>query len=166
MTKRSSKPIRYAIGIDPPRGWALYDRDTRELEELKTTDFWGLVGMITDFAENLIGEYESNGCDYRLLFVIEAVWLNPPTFSHGEVGDKIREKIAQNVGENKAAAKLLFELLERIRARDPERISVLSLRPSKKTGSKMTASEFGKKTGWPFTSSEHSRDAAMLIYGR
>lgn len=163
-TKRISKPVRFAIGIDPPKGWAVYDRDSKELIELKTLDFWQTVDELNRFVENLIGE--SGYQDYRLLIVIEAGWLNPPIFPRGIEDSKIREKIAQNVGENKAAGKLLQELLLRIAARDLERIKILEMKPSKATGSKLNATQFAKKTGWTFSSSEHSRDAAMLVFGR
>jgi len=89
-------------------------------------------------------------------------------------------KIAQNVGENKAAAKYIVQLLEehqvpfitiapskrnradRTRAGSSERVDVRFLNMPTKTNEE----QFKILTGYTGRSSEHSRDAATLIHGR
>ena len=46
------------------------------------------------------------------------------------------------------------------------RLKYITLRPSKKTKTKLTASEFAKITGWTKKTNEHGRDAGMLVFGR
>ena len=92
----------------------------------------------------------------------------------------IAMKQAQNVGENKAAAKDIIVKLRRAG------VPVIEISPSKrdkaytkmngkilrkdvmylKMPTKTTQAQFKKLTGYEGRSSEHSRDAATLVYGR
>ena len=70
------------------------------------------------------------------------------------------QKIAQNVGENKRDAKLLFEYF------DEKGWTYYRMRPRKGSMTKIDAAQFKKITGYKKRTSQHARDAAMLVYGR
>lgn len=91
---------------------------------------------------------------------------------------RMGSKQAQNVGESKAAAKVLIKLFERanipvvtIAPSDRHRADKDSIRV--KAGvkalsmpTKTTAKQFEDLTGYNGRSNEHNRDAATLVYGK
>lgn len=141
----------------------------------------------------ILGKYET--CD--VIVIMESPTKNSPVFgaeqqiraaaiSHGWGSEehlrqiRIMLKIAQNVGENKAAGKYIARILKqqripmvevppsvRNRADDikpgsTERVDVRFLSMPTKTNKE----QFRILTGYTKQSSEHARDAATLIYGR
>lgn len=136
------------VGIDPGVnvGFALSHKG--KLLQLATLSFWEVVAELEALAEGA-----------RIHVYIEDPNANRPTF-HKKGADNAakREKISQNVGMNKRDAQLLIQKVELLG------VSVVPIPPR---GSKITdAALFRKLTGWEATSSQHARDAAMLVLGR
>jgi len=136
------------IGIDPgvKNGFA---KLSDSLIELSTLSFWKLI--------NWFDSRKSFFPDMRIH--IEDPTANRPVFNRN-VGKGSMLKIAQNVGENKCMAKLLFQYFE------INGIEYHRHRPTKKSMTKLNAVQFEKVTGLKQRSSEHSRDACMLIWHR
>ena len=131
------------IGIDPGvhTGVALYDRGSKKVEEAKTLDFWSALDFVCTFSKN------------EIAVVIEDPNLNRPTFlKHGQEG---REKISQNVGSNKAEARLLIDGLRKMG---------YVVRTEKPMSSKWTAEQVKRHTGYEARCSEHARDAIKLCF--
>ena len=141
------------IGIDPgaETGFSVI-RDGR-LWVVETTDFWGATELIRIYND------QQRFIELNLVVYIEAPQLVPPTFNRGQ-GRKVNEKISQNVGENKAHSKLLIEYCER------NNIEVVPVKPSGGPLTKMDDAFFRKLTGWTKRTSQHSRDAVSMIWGR
>lgn len=90
--------------------------------------------------------------------------VNKPVFSHGTNNRRKRERIAQNVGNVKAAARLIAELLN---ANGIEVIKVAPLKGPVKQQAKKNGAYFNKLTGWIGKSNKDTRDAALIaLYGR
>lgn len=144
----------YSLGIDPGvnTGICLFDRTTRKIAVLATIDFWGVF----DFLDALyaIMPVES------ITVVIENSALNKPTFSKAGGNTALKmQKISRNVGFNQRESILLIEGIRRLG------YEVKEIRPSGKKGEKRkwTKEVFENLTGWKKQSSQHSRDAAMLV---
>lgn len=148
---------RYCMGIDPPRGVALWDRERREFLLIKTTNFWGVIASLDQL---LIPENQV--CKTTTRVYCEAPQENMPVWltNRSDI-NSIRKyaRLAQNIGENKCTSKLIIEYCERIG------IEAYPVRPSKRTMSKLKASDFRHYTRYTSQTSEHGRDAAMLVFG-
>ena len=148
--ERSPEP-RHFIGIDPGRktGLAVWDAKLSTFELLDTLDFWQTVDLVTTAYPPL-----------STVLVIEDPGMNKPTFGHGEAARRKREKISRNVGWNQCEAALLIEGFERLG------YEVRRVRPQGKKGEKRkwNAAKFRAITGYTKRTSEHSRDAGMLVY--
>ena len=68
-------------------------------------------------------------------------------------------KIAQNIGMNKKESMLLEQFCIK------NGLDYTMVKPSKKTMTKLNSEQFKKMTGYSGRTSEHGRDAAMLVYG-
>ena len=143
------------IGIDPDKGWAEYDTVTKKLLDVETVDFWGIITRIMTTTQ-LIGDEAKIYC--------EAPQKNAPVWTKGKTITKdvlaIKMKIAQDVGRNKCKAELIGEYCLR------NNIRFEFVKPTKKSLTKLKAEDFKKITGYEGRTSEHGRDAAMLVYGR
>lgn len=139
------------IGIDPgvKTGFAVWDSESRSYVRIDTLDFWGTYDGVI---------YEYYPSDALPVIVIEDPSQNRPTFDKGERGARRREKISQNVGANKREGQLLADRFESLG------FEVRRVRPAKGTGSKMNAPAFSRLTGFTGRTSQHGRDAAMLVY--
>ena len=145
---------RYIIGIDPGRnnGYAFWNCAVQKFEKLKTFDFW-----------DLINELEQEAVLDRVKEIhIEAPFKNKPLFLKRFDPKSIAKtlKTAQDVGGNKMIAKLIIEKCEQLG------FKVIQRQPTKRSYTKVNKEWFNKTTGWNGQSSEHSRDAAMLIFGK
>lgn len=140
------KPFQTIIGIDPDlkKSGAARVCDGI-LTELESIPFFDLLRVID--REHAAGAH----------FVLENVEVHRPTFSRG-VSQASMRKIAQNVGQVKAVARLLREYLDRIGA------SYTMLDPLRGVAksAKKDARIFNRITGWTARSNEDTRDAAML----
>jgi hypothetical protein len=201
MTKIQDRKL--FLGIDPSftnLGLCLYDPEAGTMQ-LFTGDFMEALGWInrTVNLSQVIAVLENPALDkptfvYGMVkktlleFQTYSRWLAKKNgFPPKKVGveDVLRQmsismKFAQNVGENKAAAKLLKKLF-----RD-KRVPTIEIRPSKrqradklpKVGkvkvdirtltmpTKTNQTQFKELTGYEDPSSEHARDAATLVWGR
>lgn len=146
------------IGIDPPKGWAEYDPEAQKLVAVETTDFFEIQSRL----EIISALYRSGSVAVRIY--IETPQHNRPVFmKDSRPSDRLKLlKIAQNIGENKANAKLLVSLAERLFGRE----NVFQVTPNKKSATKWKSERFEIVTGWKPRTSEHGRDAAMLVWGR
>lgn len=136
------------IGIDPGlhTGWAEWYKEDRKLDNLMTIDFWRCVDRLKMFLK----------LHTKFHVVIEDPNLNKPLFSKNSTSKGLL-RIAQNVGSNKREASLLIEFMEK------ENISYTSIKP---TTSKWNVGTFKNFTKYKERTSEHSRDAAKLIFDR
>lgn len=138
---------RYVIGIDPgvSTGYAVWDREEKTLTNVTTLEFWGAF----ERAQLLKPGYVE--------IIIEDPTGNLPTFAKaGDGTARKREKISQNVGSNKREAQLLIEGLRR------RGYTVRTVTPTKK---KWDVETFRRLTGYAGQTSQHSRDAARLVWG-
>ncbi len=150
---------RYFIGLDAGRqtGLAVWDakgqRFAREdapavWDALVTTGFWQAYEIVLGF----------NADD--AVIVIEDPSKNRTTFDHGvprsERAARRREKISRNVGSNAREAALLATGLER------QGYRVCRVRPRSR---KLSADAFRRLTRYQGRTSQHARDAAMLVFG-
>lgn len=144
--------MKIYIGIDPGvnTGVAVWIPDAKRFTLLATKQFWDAIEIIR----------ESNSRPGVVLsVVIEDPSKNKPTFLRNTT-DRGMNRISRNVGANCRDARLIVEYCNR------NGINVEAVRPSKKTMTKLDADTFCKLTGWTGTCSQHSRDAAMLVWGR
>jgi len=143
---------RFAIGIDPPRGLAAYNRDTQKLERLMSVTFWDII----DTLDLIRGHYD-------ITVVCEAPQKNIPVWVTDKRGsDKnkfIYARVCQDVGRNKQCAILIIEWCER------HKIECIAQKPGRSSITKLNKEDFDRITGWHGTSNEHTRDAAMLVWG-
>lgn len=148
--------LKYLIGIDCGlnTGFAVYNKATKKFRELDTYTFWQTIHRLNHYFD---------GCKNGEMVVevfIEDVTQNKPTFFKGQHNEKVYRKISQDVGSNKRDCILLMEYC------DINHIKVHPIRPTKKSITKISQEQFTKYTGYTVRSSSHSRDAAMLVWGR
>lgn len=145
------------IGIDPGThtGIAFYNSWNKTLT-LKTCSFWEAINEI----ETLL--YADLSDDIKIIAYIEDNTQNRPVFKKRLDGKNLAMslKIAQNVGSNKRDCQLWFGFFERME------IEYHKIRPTKRSLTKISKIYFEKITGYKSRSSEHSRDAGMLVFGR
>jgi len=136
--------MRLIAGIDPGvnTGLALWDTQTRKLVDVETTN-------IIEAMERL-RNCKAAGSLQRI--VIEDARLRTGWFGP-------RAKFSQQgAGSVKRDASIWTEFAEFLG------VPLKSVSPKDK-GAKVNAEQFAKLTGWAGRTSEHGRDAAMLIVG-
>ncbi len=152
------KFARYVVGVDPgtKTGLAVFDRESRALITLQTTDFWGAYEAIRKMPVDEVS-------------VRVEVHRYCPTFRErkrgaGSVGTL--DRMARNVGQVTREATLLVEGLRRCG------YSVVEVRPQGKIkgdDGKYDAEEdraqFLRLTGWQGQTSQHARDAGRIAWG-
>lgn len=143
------------IGIDGgvSNGFAVWSKAQRKLLAIDTLSFWDCIDGLNKFYDSCT---ESGAV---LVVVIEDVGMNRPTFVRKNTNERMMQKISQNVGGVKAYTQLIIEWCQR------KGISIIRVRPTKKSATKLSAEAFNKITGWQGKSSSHGRDAAMLVVG-
>ena len=146
------------IGIDPDKGWAEWDADAQKLLAVDTVDFWEIEYRLREISSL----HQSGEANVKIF--IETPQHNAPVFMRRNRPNAVREfiRVAQNVGENKAKAKLLVQRCGKLFGKD----NVIEMTPNKKSATKWTDERFKTQTGWQPRTSEHGRDAAMLVFGR
>ena len=142
--------MKVLIGIDPGKYTGLAVIINGKLD-LWTIDFWTTI-------EQLHQHHNIYGDDLRVY--IEDPNPNKPVFFRKGTKSKVMHNIAQKVGSNKREASLLIEYC-RLNG-----IKVFPQVPKKGSMTKLKADYFKRLTGCKGRSSEHARDAAMLIFGR
>ncbi|WP_144203545.1 hypothetical protein [Shewanella sp. KCT] len=94
-----------------------------------------------------------------VLVVLEDVEANKPVFNRGGQSRRVRERVAQNVGNVKATARHIDRMLAK---RGVKVIKVAPLKGAVKRQAKKNSAYFNKLTGWTGRSNEDTRDAALL----
>lgn len=137
------------IGIDAGEHTGLAAKDIRSGQWviLRTVSFWDAIECLQDLQAQF---------PIRRV-VIEDPAQNRPVFPR-QVPVVQKLKIAQNVGMNKRDATRLIEYCER------QGWPVIKSRPTKASMTKLSAEMFARLTGITQRTSEHVRDAAMLIF--
>lgn len=162
------------IGLDPgsqTTGIACWNEKDCKFIQLMTKTFWEAVGFLNEVKEGR--EINLNGTIKGVGLIIENPYLNKPVFPMKsetedfkkaiQTGDyelhektlRIFSRRAQNIGMNKKLSLLMIDIA------NMKGFRVTEVRPSK---SKLNAGDFNRKTGWKGKSSQHSRDAARLIF--
>lgn len=146
---------KYCVGIDPPKGYAVWNSTKRIFEEIITTNFWGIIDKLESLQH----------INFRVSVFVEAPQNNAPVWLKNKrnVSEQERRKlsrITQNVGENKRAAILITQKSQRLGFKTYE------CTPGKGTWTKMKPEMFQRITGYSKRTSEHGRDAAMLVFQR
>lgn len=137
------------IGIDPGdnTGVAVWDSEERRFESLQTMPLHRALAEV----ERL---HNANG---RVFVVFEDArqrrWFEPER-NAGEYRGKL-----MGAGAAKRDAKIWEEFL------DDMAIPYIAQKPQVH-GTKWSAEQFAQLTGWEGRSSNHARDAALLVYGR
>lgn len=146
------------IGIDPDKGWAEWDADAQKFLAVDTVNFWEIESRLKKIAAM------HHAGEVAVRIYIETPQHNPPVFPKSNRPNERRKflKIAQNVGENKGKAKLLVRLCKALFGNE----NVIQMTPNKKSLTKLDKDPFKFQTGWKPRTSEHGRDAAMLVFGR
>lgn len=149
----------YYIGIDAglSTGWARWNAAKQEFDEIITTTFWGCIEKIDSIIHECWLEQRT------VTFVIENPNLNSATFTRfhkgKRVGGRKHDHISQSVGMNKRDAQLLIEYCR------SKGQTVIESQPTEKSNTKLAEPLFKNITRYAGgTTSQHGRDAAMLVY--
>lgn len=141
------------IGLDPGQstGVAIWDSSKKEFLTIRTCDFWDAISVLMDAKDRHID----------LMVTLENPDANKPVFrgkfaAHVDNNRKM-DKIAQNIGSNKRDGQLLAEFCANAE------IPVVLVTPTK---GKYTRETFEKLTKYTKPTSQHGRDAAMLVWGK
>jgi hypothetical protein len=176
--------MKYLIGIDPSlenMGVAVYEIATKELT-LKTGRWIEMLEWIS--AQPILAAQggfvlENPELDSRF-FGTTALLNNGHKYKQGVIGQaewssqvQIAMTCAQSVGKNKAAAKVIIDMLsgckliqiapssrDKMVERNADKVRFLNM------PTKTTAKQFCELTGYEKRCSEHARDAATLVWGR
>ena len=139
---------KWVIGVDPDAvksGIGIYKNGS--LDSLAMWSFVELLEVLRNFSEKS-----------DLVLVVEDVEAIRPTFKRQKTSQAAMQKISQNVGQVKQAARHIREVAEH------EGVTVVMQRPL--TGwlkkAKEDAALFNKLTGWTGRSNADNRDGAML----
>ena len=149
------------IGIDAGEhcGFAVWNKTLQHFHLIDTYTFWQCMDKIWGYYQIYIKNKK------ELIIVIEDVTGNKPTFNrknkNGEkLSESIMRKISQNVGSVKRDTILITQWCEM------KQIKVLKIVPKRNALTKLDAIDFKNRTGWDGRTSEHARDAAMLVFGK
>jgi hypothetical protein len=138
----------YLIGIDPGVNTGFAISKDGKIINVKTVDFWDCIKLLRDMQNMGIVVY------------VENPNVNKPVFyKRGANNTAMMQRVAQNVGSNKRDATLIIDFCTRngidVRPQTPQR------------GAKdIDAKYFQLLTGYDKSTSQHGRDAGMLIAGR
>lgn len=154
-----TRKITTCIGIDPGAqvgkntGIAVWSRKVRTFTDLRTVSWWTAYDIIRGFdPETTLVVVEDPNLN-------RAIWMRLP-----ETDEFFRRnlKTAEHVGRNKQAARLLIQRLRDLG------FEVETVKPEGRKGTKRKKSgpEFKRLTKYKGSTSEHSRDAGMLVYDR
>lgn len=147
----------YHLGIDAGvhTGYCLYNSESKEIVEIGTTDFFGLIlNVLPEMLYKYVGESICN-----ITIWIEDPSQNKPLFVKRYEPDTVRKalKLAQDVGSNKREALLLIQYFER---------KGFQVKRYKPTSEKWDKSKFWQITNYKKNVSQHARDACKMVFGR
>ena len=150
----------YYIGIDGGKhcGFAVWNKQTRKFEALKTFLFWDCIMALGLYLKKYLAEKS------EVIIIIEDVTQISATFSkhkEGITNQAELDKISQHVGNVKRDTQLIMEYCER------NKLKMYKVVPSAKTYTKLTQEKFNYLSGWAGKAvSQHARDAGMLIISK
>ena len=145
------KAHKNLIGIDCGKktGVAVWDVNAQRFSIIKTLDFWSAFEwIVNEFSVKKTGIF------------VEDPAQNKPVWRRATMKNHEFQKKCQHVGGVKRESLLLIEGLER------RGYNVQALRPTKLSYTKMSSQSFKKITNYNKRTSEHGRDAAMLVFKR
>lgn len=143
----------YYIGIDTGvnTGVAIWDNRKRSLLLVETTTIHKAMKVVEEYKEE--AESESTKVIVRVEDPRQRTWFGTERMSREE-----ERKRLQGVGSVKRDASIWDAFLEDLKV-EYEMVA------PKRNVTKLTQERFKAITGWEKRTNEHSRDAAMLIYG-
>lgn len=146
---RDVKPV-ICIGIDPGVnfGVAVWSAAAKQFSKIETYDFFEGLTFVINYASRYSGT--------AVLIRFEDARLRK-WFSDGKGGSEAKGK-AMGAG----AVKVLCSIIETELKKAG--IEYEAVAP-KNNRTKLSAEQFKKITGWQGRTNEHSRDAAMLVFG-
>lgn len=139
------------IGIDPGvnTGFAVWNKTEQKLDMLDTMTITQAMKTVEDFTWVLD---EETGTEYKVVVFME------DTRQRNWFGNAGREKL-QGAGSVKRDCAIWETFCEE------NSIELRKIAP-KNNYTKLSAEQFRKLTGWKGRTSDHGRDAAMLVFGR
>ena len=160
------------IGIDPgtKTGFAVWDSEKKEFRNIWTLDFWKAYETMVLY-HGRRGFVDDDGSVIGITVVIEVparfmydrhmkeIWGHKTNYTSFMSKLRVLIKIATNYGGTIKEAELMADRIESLG------FEVRRVQPSRKSGTKMKADAFEKLTGYTGRTSEHGRDAAMLVFG-
>ncbi len=143
------RQYRIHVGVDlgAKTGWAVWDRATRKFLQVETLPAWKLFETIYKLDEQMTLDNET----YLLSIEDPRKMKIPP----GRIGSEAR---LQGVGAVKWFARQLELFCE------ANAIPYQMKRPNPKY-TKLDPEYFRQMTGWTGRTSNHARDACMMVYG-
>lgn len=149
--------IKTFIGIDPGvnTGFAVWKSEACNpgyFELLTTWSFWETIEALETYHVRSYLEEE------ELLVVLEDPNQNAPVWVRPGQQGRTHVKIGQNVGMNKRDAQLLADYCFR------KKINIVLRKPQPGSMTKLSAESFKNITKFTRRTSEHSRDAGMLVF--
>jgi hypothetical protein len=151
---------QYLIGIDPgvSTGICLYDRDSKRICELKTTDFWNGFDWVLE-----------NAAPGTTEIIIEAP-VKSAMYARQEGnaakgGKGYGNRMMSNAASNAREAELLADGLERANFK-VHRVRPKRHKSADGSSGKISAAEIKEETGYEASTNQHTRDAIMLVYGK
>lgn len=136
---------RYAIGVDPgvTTGIAVWDRREKALTRMESMTWWEAFDWIA-------------GLDPTEYWItVEDSSKN--NFTYKRHGGDISRKISRNAGMNQGMSRLMIEGLKR------RGFTVREVVPGGRK--KLNSDMFRLYTKWEDCTSQHARDAAMMVFG-
>lgn len=145
---------KFIIGIDGGinTGFAVWDTEQKKFIQISTTKFWTVFTLI----EVICVVHPKD----KIVIYVEDPTQNKPVWRRHGMKNHEYQKKCQSVGSVKRETTLLIEGL-RIKGYE-----VKAIRPQKGSHTKMKADAFKKLTKYEGRTSEHGRDAAMLVFQR
>jgi len=142
------------IGIDPGEHNGVAFWDGKEIYNVKTYDFWGLIEMLADIRTEVTVILEDPNKIIatfpKYMKFYDGLKMNP------QRKRAIFDVICQKVGENKGSAKKIAQYLEN------KGIEYKLIAPIKKK--KWDKEMLERTTGYKRRTSQHARDAIRLVY--
>lgn len=138
------------IGVDPGvnTGIASWNTKLKDFQILKTTNFWGCIDILNDFIK-----IKNSFGDIGFKVFIEDTTKSRVVFGRNSMGRSI------SVGMLIKETQLIIDFCEN------NDINIIKKIPTKNTLTKLNAKQFKQLTGWQGRTSQHSRDAGMMVYG-
>jgi len=156
--------VSICIGIDPGKitGLAIYDRESKSLVKLASTNFWDCYGYILttypdiDEVHSIVIEVPETKKTWSLDSRLRRLSYQDRNKFLTEAA--VAMKISHDVGRVCRESELLADGLEKAG------YTVLTHHPTGK-GKQLDKFSFKRITGWPKVTNEHTRDAAMMVWG-